>query len=92
MHIAGTTTTPIVGLYGPTVPARSAPWRDPALVAEAVELKDLACRPCDQRECVTQDFRCLAGIPVDAVHEAAERALARAAARTPGRTFEEAST
>ena len=81
MHIAGTTRTPIVALYGPTVPARSAPWRDPALVAEAVELKDMACRPCDQRECVTNDFRCLAAISVDAVHEAAERALARAGAR-----------
>jgi ADP-heptose:LPS heptosyltransferase len=78
MHIAGTTTTPIVALYGPTLPARSAPWRDPALVAEAVELKGLACRPCDQRDCVTKDFRCLAAIPVDEVGEAAERALARA--------------
>ena len=77
MHIAGTTTTPIVALYGPTLPARSAPWRDPALVAEAVELSGLGCRPCDQRTCVTKDFRCLAAIPVDTVQEAAERALAR---------------
>ena len=58
LHIAGTTTTPIVGVYGPTLPARSEPWRDPALVAEAVEMDDLACRPCDQRACVTNDFRC----------------------------------
>jgi len=77
MHIAGTTMTPIVALYGPTLPARSAPWRDPALVAEAVELTELACRPCDQRECVTHDFRCLAAIPVDAVYAAAQRALTR---------------
>ncbi len=77
MHIAGTTRTPIVALYGPTLPARSAPWRDPTLVAEAVELKELACRPCDQRVCVTNDFRCLSAIPVAAVHEAAERALER---------------
>ena len=90
MHIAGTTRTPIVGLYGPTLPARSAPWRDPALVAEAVERGDLACRPCDQRRCVTNDFRCLAGITVDTVFAAAERALnggrpssGRAAARLP---------
>lgn len=81
MHIAGTTATPIVALYGPTLPARSAPWRDPALVAEAVELRDLACRPCDQRRCVTNDFRCLAAIPVDAVFEAAERALGRASSQ-----------
>ncbi len=75
MHIAGTTATPIVGLYGPTLPARSAPWRDPALVAEAVEMSDLGCRPCDQRVCATNDFRCLAAIGVGEVHEAAERAL-----------------
>jgi len=77
MHVAGTTSTPIVALYGPTLPARSAPWRDPALVAEAVERTDLGCRPCDQRNCVTHDFRCLAAIPAEAVHEAAERALER---------------
>ncbi len=81
MHIAGTTTTPIVGLYGPTLPARSAPWRDPRLVAESVELTDLGCRPCDQRQCVTSDFRCLASIAVNDVYGAAERALARASGR-----------
>ena len=87
MHIAGTTTTPIVALYGPTLPARSAPWRDPALVAEAVELTDLACRPCDQRVCVTHDVRCLAAISVDAVEKAARRALARANAGADARTL-----
>ena len=28
LHIAGTTTTPIVALFGPTLPERSMPWRD----------------------------------------------------------------
>jgi ADP-heptose:LPS heptosyltransferase len=79
MHIAGTTRTPIVGLYGPTLPARSEPWRDRSLVAEVVERLDLACRPCDQRTCVTRDFRCLTALGVDAVHTAAERALERRA-------------
>ncbi len=77
MHVAGTTATPIVALYGPTLPARSAPWRDPALVAEAVEVPDLLCRPCDQRRCVTNDFRCLAAISAEAVFAAAERAMGR---------------
>jgi heptosyltransferase-1 len=77
MHIASTTRTPIVALYGPTLPARSAPWRDPSLVHEPVELPDLACRPCDQRECIHGDFRCLAAIAVDAVLAAAGRALSR---------------
>ena len=34
LHIAATTRTPIVGIYGPTLAARSAPWRDPALATE----------------------------------------------------------
>lgn len=77
LHIASTTRTPIVGLFGPTLAARSAPWRDPRWIAESIELPDLACRPCDQRHCVTDDYRCLGGITVDMVAAAAERALAR---------------
>jgi hypothetical protein len=59
---------------------RSAPWRDPLLVAEAVEVPDLACRPCDQRVCAPGDFRCLGWVQPRQVIDAAERALARAAA------------
>ena len=29
LHIASTTRTPVVGIYGPTLSARSAPWRNP---------------------------------------------------------------
>jgi heptosyltransferase-1 len=75
LHIAGTTRTPIVALFGPTLAARSAPWRDPALATESVERADLACRPCDQRRCVTDDYRCLGGLSVETVVAAAERAL-----------------
>jgi lipopolysaccharide heptosyltransferase II len=75
MHIAGTTRTPVVGLYGPTLPVRSAPWRDPVIPSEAVELTSLACRPCDQRICVHGDYRCLTTLAADAVLAAAERAL-----------------
>ena len=28
LHVAATTSTPVVGIYGPTLDARSAPWRD----------------------------------------------------------------
>ena len=31
LHIAATTRTPIVALFGPTLPERSLPWRDPAV-------------------------------------------------------------
>ena len=78
LHIASTTTVPIVGLYGPTLPARSAPWRDPSCVTESVALDDLACRPCDQRSCEPGDFRCLTRLESGLVVEAAERALQRA--------------
>jgi ADP-heptose:LPS heptosyltransferase len=71
---------PILGLYGPTLPARSAPWRAPLLIAEAVEVEGLPCRPCDQRVCVPGDFRCLTWLQPDQVARAAERALDRARA------------
>ncbi|HEY8535842.1 MAG TPA: glycosyltransferase family 9 protein [Vicinamibacterales bacterium] len=83
LHVAGTTETPIVGLFGPTLAARSAPWRDPAIPARAVEPPvALACRPCDQRVCVPGDFRCLAAIAPGQVLAAVESVLAPAAART----------
>jgi ADP-heptose:LPS heptosyltransferase len=84
LHVAATTNVPIVGLYGPTLPMRSAPWRPPALVTEAVELPDVVCRPCDQRHCIPGDFRCLTTLGPDRVIEAAERALARATRATRG--------
>ena len=79
LHIAGTTTVPIVALFGPTLAERSTPWRDPALVTENVEPGPLPCRPCEQRQCVPGDFRCLTALPAAEVAAAAERALARAA-------------
>src|SRR6267142_1332802 len=77
LHIAGTTTTPIVALLGPTLPERSMPWRDARWFAEAVDAGPLECRPCRQRECAPGDFRCLTRITADQVAAAAERALAR---------------
>ena len=75
LHIAATTRTPIVGIYGPTLPARSAPWRDRGIPTESVELHGLACRPCDQRECAPGDFRCLTSLKPEDVISAAERVL-----------------
>jgi ADP-heptose:LPS heptosyltransferase len=75
LHVAATTATPIVGLYGPTLPVRSRPWRDPSFATESVEVPGLACRPCDQRACVHGDFRCLTMLPADDVLAAAGRAL-----------------
>jgi len=76
LHIASASSVPIVALYGPTLPARSHPWRSSALPTEAVDAGDLPCRPCDQRVCAPGDFRCLTRIRPDAVTNAAQRLLA----------------
>jgi ADP-heptose:LPS heptosyltransferase len=78
MHVAGTTETPLVALYGPTLPATWAPWRPPGLVTEVAEVDHLPCRPCDQRVCAPGDFRCLTWLEPSQVVGAAERALAAA--------------
>ena len=75
LHVAATTTTPIVALLGPTLPARSMPWRDPRWFAEAADAGALECRPCRQRTCAPGDFRCLTRIAAEDVAAAAERAL-----------------
>jgi lipopolysaccharide heptosyltransferase II len=67
LHIAATSDVPVVGLYGPTLPARSAPWRPRHVPTIAVDAGELPCRPCDQRECEPGDFRCLTHITADAV-------------------------
>ena len=78
LHVAATTATPIVGVYGPTLAARSSPWRDPAVATEAVEVEGLDCRPCDQRSCIHEDFRCLTMLVPERVLAAAERAMGQA--------------
>lgn len=75
LHIAATTRTPVVGVYGPTLPARSAPWRDPRVPSWSLEVEGLPCRPCEQRVCAPGDFRCLTTLPPDRVLDAAEEAL-----------------
>lgn len=76
LHIAATTSTPVVGLYGPTLPARSAPWRDPAIPTISLGIEGLPCRPCEQRVCEPGDFRCLTTLRPEDVISAAEQALA----------------
>jgi lipopolysaccharide heptosyltransferase II len=75
LHIAATTRTPIVALFGPTLPERSLPWRDPAIPSIGIDAGPLPCRPCHQRSCLPGDFRCLTGISVSQVLDACEAAL-----------------
>jgi len=66
---------PVVGLYGPTLPERSAPWRPRRIPTASVDAGVLPCRPCDQRVCAPGDFRCLTGVPAETVRDAARRLL-----------------
>jgi lipopolysaccharide heptosyltransferase II len=77
MHVAATSRVPMVSLYGPTLPERSRPWRDPNIPAVSIDVAGLLCRPCDQRICAPGDFRCLARITPEEVIEAATRLLHR---------------
>ncbi len=78
MHIASTTTVPIVAIVGPTLAERSRPWRAPGAFAAVLDAGPLPCRPCHQRHCVPGDFRCLTGISADRVIDAAERGMQQA--------------
>jgi len=75
LHIAATSDVPVVGLYGPTLPERSAPWRPRRIPTASVDAGALPCRPCDQRVCAPGDFRCLTSVPAETVRDAARRLL-----------------
>jgi len=66
MHIAASTSTPIVALFGPTIPAVFGPWKAKAKIIE----KELSCRPCRQKRCIYKDFRCLRTITPEEVYKA----------------------
>jgi lipopolysaccharide heptosyltransferase II len=66
MHIAASTSTPIVALFGPNLSAYNAPWQANSVVIE----KQLDCRPCDQRKCISGDFRCMRTITPEEVFSA----------------------
>lgn len=71
MHVAATTSTPIVAYFGPTLPAHFAPWQARATILE----KHFSCRPCEQKTCLFQDFRCLRTITPDDVFAACRNFL-----------------
>lgn len=72
MHVAASTATPVVALFGPTLPENFAPWQ---AAAEIIQ-KDLDCRPCKQRRCITEDFRCLRRIEPEDVAKACLKMMA----------------
>ena len=83
LHMASASDVPIVGLFGPTLAERSAPWRPPEVPSVSVDAGPLPCRPCDQRVCAPGDFRCLTTLAASAVVDAAERLLAARTGEPP---------
>ncbi|WP_447973294.1 lipopolysaccharide heptosyltransferase II [Nitrospira sp. Kam-Ns4a] len=72
MHIAAAFGVPLVAIFGPTDPRTTAPYgTGHTIVRQPVE-----CAPCLLRECPI-DHRCMTGITVDMVSEAAVERLTR---------------
>jgi len=72
MHIAAAVGTPVVALFGPTPPLMTGPWGEGHVVVS----KGASCSPCWKRICPT-DHRCMKGITVEEVEEAANQQLRR---------------
>jgi heptosyltransferase-2 len=66
MHIANAVGTPVVALFGPTDPGRTAPRALPATVLH----HHLACSPCFRTTCPYADHPCMRLIEVDEVYGA----------------------
>lgn len=78
MHIAATSSVPIVAILGPTLAERCQPWRPPGAFVDMLDAGPLPCRPCRQRHCEPGDFRCLTGVTADRVVDAAEKGMQQA--------------
>jgi ADP-heptose:LPS heptosyltransferase len=77
-HIAGAVGTPIVGIFGPTDPARNGPWDD----GDRVISRYASCDCHYQRVCHRASDRwCLLDVSVEAVQHAVDERLATAARR-----------
>jgi heptosyltransferase-1 len=74
VHIAAAVETPIVGLYGPTWPARNGPWHPDDEVVSRAETCD-----CHHKRQCQRTARCIDEISVDEVFAAVERRLRKAA-------------
>jgi heptosyltransferase-2 len=74
-HIAAATRTPVVAVFGPTVPAQGyAPYTDRARVVET----EFECRPCGSHgsdKCPRGDFVCMESLDASSVVEAALEVL-----------------
>jgi len=67
MHLANALRVPVVGIFGPTDPAVTRPFEQPAAVVK----KDVPCWPCSYRQC-PYDHRCMMRIDPEEVYSAGE--------------------
>jgi len=67
MHLANALHVPVVGIFGPTDPAVTGPFEQPAAVIK----KDVPCWPCSYRKC-PYDHRCMIRIEPEEVYRAGE--------------------
>jgi len=67
MHLANALHVPVTGIFGPTDPAVTGPFEQPAAVIK----KDVPCWPCSYREC-PYDHRCMTSIDAEEVYRTAE--------------------
>ena len=74
LHMAGAMGAPLVGVFGPTDPARNGPWAKQDEVVRRIP----TCAPCHKRDCETHKDT-MGKIAPAAVVEAASRRLAAAA-------------
>lgn len=72
MHIASALGVPVVAVFGPTNPDATSPAGSDDLIVQ----RKVECAPCTHRECPI-DHRCMTGVSVEAVAEAAERQQSR---------------
>lgn len=70
MHLANSLRVPLVALFGPTEPARTGPFQQPAVVIH----KGAPCWPCSYRQCPF-DHRCMMDISPGEAYEACQKFL-----------------
>jgi len=70
-HLAAAVGTPFVTLFGPTTPARTAPYGSENLVVHS----EIGCAPCYKKQCPENTKQCMRNIEVDAVIEKIIQAL-----------------
>ncbi len=76
MHIAAAMRTPLVAIFGPTDPKRTAPYDPEASIVEAIHTCGCDIAPCYKRVCPI-DHRCMKAVEVSDVEEAIEMQIDR---------------